>query len=97
MSGLGGKGSDIIAVEVISMPAVTVRNLSEETHRALRVRAALKGHSTEAEIRAILNDAVASQGRLLVGSALAEFGRQFGGIELDITRDPRPTEPTSFE
>ncbi len=79
------------------MPAVTVRNISEETHRALRVRAALKGHSTEAEIRAILNEAVAPRTRVLVGSALAEFGRQFGGIELDITRDPRPTEPASFE
>jgi len=33
------------------MASVTVRNLSDETHRALRVRAAMHGHSTEAEIR----------------------------------------------
>ena len=35
------------------MPAVTVRNLPEETHRALKVRAAHNGRSTEAEIRRI--------------------------------------------
>ena len=34
------------------MPAVTIRNLSEETHRALKVRAAQHSRSTEAEIRA---------------------------------------------
>ena len=33
------------------MPAVTIRNLSEETHRALKLRAAHHGRSTEAEIR----------------------------------------------
>ncbi len=33
------------------MPVVTVRNLSEETHIALKLRAAQYGRSTEAEIR----------------------------------------------
>lgn len=32
------------------MPVVTVRNLSEETHRALKLRAAQHGRSIEAEI-----------------------------------------------
>jgi plasmid stability protein len=32
------------------MASVTVRNLSDEVHRALRVRAATHGRSTEAEI-----------------------------------------------
>ena len=36
------------------MSSITVRNLPEETHRALRVRAAMAGRSTEAEVRAIL-------------------------------------------
>ena len=36
------------------MPAVTIRNLSDETHRALKVRAAHHSRSTEAEMRAIL-------------------------------------------
>lgn len=36
------------------MPAITVRNLPEGTRRALRLRAAQHGRSTEAEVRAIL-------------------------------------------
>lgn len=33
------------------MAMLTVRNLPDEVHRALRVQAALHGHSTEAEVR----------------------------------------------
>ena len=40
------------------MSVVTVRNLPEETHRALKLRAAQHGRSTEAEIREILEGAV---------------------------------------
>jgi hypothetical protein len=31
-----------------------------------------------------------------LGSQLAALGRRYGGIELDITRDPRPAEPADF-
>ncbi|HEX5314163.1 MAG TPA: Arc family DNA-binding protein, partial [Gammaproteobacteria bacterium] len=55
------------------MPAVTVRNLPAETHRALKLRAARHGRSTEAEIRAILEDATIAENRLKIGSALAGF------------------------
>ena len=78
------------------MAAVTVRNLSEETHRALKVRAAQNGRSTEAEIRRILEDAVSPDAATGLGSQLAALGRRFGGIELNITRDPRPAEPADF-
>ena len=78
------------------MPAVTVRNIPEETHRALKLRAALNGRSTEAEIRVILDEAVAPESRLKIGSELAAFGRRYGGIELSVTRDPRPAEPADF-
>ncbi|MFN0317838.1 MAG: FitA-like ribbon-helix-helix domain-containing protein, partial [Burkholderiales bacterium] len=40
------------------MAVVTVRNLPEEIHRALKLRAAKHGWSTEAEIRKILEEAV---------------------------------------
>ena len=40
------------------MAMLTVRNLPDEVHRALKARAASRGHSTEAEVRAILADAV---------------------------------------
>ncbi|MEO8060540.1 MAG: plasmid stability protein [Burkholderiales bacterium] len=77
------------------MPAVTVRNLSEETHRALRLRAAQQGRSTEAEIRQILEQAV--QPTLRLGSALAQIGRDLGGVELALQRDPTPVDAARFE
>lgn len=77
------------------MSAVTIRNLPEETHRALKLRAAQHGRSTEAEIRAILEQAVLPAERLKVGSELAAFGQLF---ELgEFPRDPSPTEPAVFE
>jgi len=79
------------------MPAVTVRNIPEETHRALKLRAAQNGRSTEAEIRLILEESVAPRPRLKIGSELAAFGRRYGGIELNLKRDRRPIEPADFE
>ena len=35
------------------MPAITIRNISDETHRALKARAASHNRSTEAEVRAM--------------------------------------------
>jgi plasmid stability protein len=78
------------------MPAVTIRNLSAETHRALKLRAARHGRSAEAEVRAILDEAVRPKERLKLGAELAAFGRRFGGVDLETTRDPPPTEPASF-
>ena len=61
------------------MPVVTVRKLPAETHRALKLRAAQHGRSTEAEIRAILEEAVRPKTRVKIGSELAAFGQRFGG------------------
>lgn len=79
------------------MAAITVRNLPEEVHRALRVRAAMHGRSTEAEIRDILETAVRPGGRIKLGSLLAEIGRKAGGFDLQVERDKSPDEPMSFE
>jgi plasmid stability protein len=79
------------------MAVVTVRNLPEETHRALRLRAAEHGRSTESEIRAILEHAVRPEGRLKIGSALAAFGRRFGGLNLNVVRDESSPRLASFE
>lgn len=84
------------------MAAVTIRNLSEETHRALKIRAAQHNRSTEAEIRAILEAAVRPEGRLRLGTALAEMSRKLGITNADVdalgealgeTRDGTPAEP----
>lgn len=79
------------------MPVVTVRNLPEATHRALKLRAARHGRSTEAEIREILEDAVRPAARLKIGSELAAFGQRFDEIDIDIVRDPAPVDPARFE
>jgi plasmid stability protein len=79
------------------MSVVTVRNLPEATHRALKVRAAQHGRSTEAEIREILEEAVRPEVRVKIGSELAAFGERFGGIDLDIARDQTPAKAAIFE
>ncbi|TGN98231.1 MULTISPECIES: FitA-like ribbon-helix-helix domain-containing protein [unclassified Burkholderia] len=79
------------------MPVITVRNLPDEVHRALRIRAAQHGRSTEAEVRDILEQAVRPGGRPRLGTLLAEIGREAGGIDLEVQRDQSPTDPMSFE
>jgi antitoxin FitA len=79
------------------MPVVTVRNLPDETHRALKLRAAEHGRSTEAEIREILEEAVRPAARVKIGSELAAFGQRFGGLDFDIAPDESPIEPADFE
>ena len=79
------------------MAAVVIRNLPEATHRALKRRAKAHGRSTEAEIRDILEGVVKPKEYESIGDALAAFGRRYGGIELDITRDKTPPEPIDFE
>jgi plasmid stability protein len=76
------------------MTAITIRNLPEETRRALRQRAAEHGRSTEAEIRAILQEAVRPPVGL--GAALQAIGRDVGGVELDAPRSADAPEPASF-
>jgi antitoxin FitA len=84
------------------MPILTVRNVPEEVHRALRVRAAMHGRSTEAEVRVILESAVKPEQRIRMGDALAELGRRVGLTNEDFAafdkiRDKAPAEPMRFE
>lgn len=77
------------------MSAITVRNLSQETHRALKARAAAHGRSTEAEVRAILDAAVAPVDRVELGSLLSSM-RGRTGVDLDIGRGQDPREPVDL-
>jgi antitoxin FitA len=79
------------------MPAINVRNLSEATHRALRIRAARHGRSTEAEVRAILDEAVRPITSMKIGSMLSAIGAKFGRTALNFDRDRTPPDPASFE
>ncbi len=67
------------------MAAVSVRDLDETVRERLRVRAAQHGRSMEAEIRAILTDAVTppTDPRGLAQALLARFG-ELGGAELEL-------------
>ncbi len=84
------------------MPAVTIRNLSEEVHRALKLRAAHHGRSIEAEMRDILESAVRPAERMRLGSALSALSRKAGLTNADFgaleqARDKEPATPMSFE
>jgi antitoxin FitA len=84
------------------MPAVTIRNLSAEVHRALKLRAANHGRSTEAEMRDILEAAVRPANRLRLGSALSALSRDAGLTNADFEglvpeHDRKPAAPMSFE
>ena len=84
------------------MAMLTVRNLPNEVHRALRVLAAQHGRSTEAEVREILAAAVKPATRLRLGDALAALGRDIGLTNddfeaLDGTTDKAPAQPLRFE
>ena len=77
------------------MSSVTVRNLPDATHRALKLRAAQHGRSTEAEIRNILETAVLP--KLGIGTELAAIGRSLSGVDLDFGRDATPVDMARFE
>lgn len=84
------------------MAILTVRNLPDHVHRALRVRGALHGRRTEAEVREILSSAVRPESRVRVGDALAALGRKVGLTNedfelLNLTYDKTPAEPPRFE
>lgn len=84
------------------MPSITVRNVPDEVHRALRVLAARHGRSAEAEIRDILERAVKPERRVRLGDALASLGREIGLSNEDFAvfekvRDNTPAEPPGFE
>ena len=79
------------------MAAVTIRNLTEEAHRAIKQRARAHGVSTEAEMRSILEQAVIPKERIKFGTAIYEMSRAFGGVDLDIRRDPSPGDYATFE
>ncbi|MCL2716812.1 MAG: Arc family DNA-binding protein [Alphaproteobacteria bacterium] len=84
------------------MAMLTVRNLPDEVHRALHVRAASHGRSMEAEVRAILAEVVKPERRVRMGDALASLGRQVGLTTEDFDvlekhRDKTPAEPMSSD
>jgi antitoxin FitA len=60
----------------LTVARLTVRNLPDGVHRALRERAAHRGHSMEAEVREILESSVQVESSTKLGSMLADIGRR---------------------
>jgi plasmid stability protein len=85
-----------LLAEVLVMAAVSIRNLDDTVRERLRVRAAAHGRSMEAEMRAILVEAVREptddEGLL---EALAARFDELGGVELDLP--PRSTAPRAVD
>lgn len=69
---------DVIPPEDAIMADVTRRSLSDEAHRALKLRAAQHNCSTEAGMRAILEAAVSPEVRPLLGTALTATSQEMG-------------------
>jgi plasmid stability protein len=80
------------------MPTLTVRNLAEETHRALRLHAARNGRSTEAEVRAILEETVRPAERLKISSEIHRIASEAGNMYgLEISRERSEIQGADFE
>ena len=84
------------------MPSITVRNVPDEVHRALRLRAARHDRSAAAEIRAILEQTLKPEGRVKLGSLLVDIGRKIQLSDEDFAvfeqaRDKTPVKPPGFE
>lgn len=77
------------------MTTLTIRKISDEVHRALKVRAAANGRSTEAELRLIVEAAVKPPVNL--AESLQKIGQSLGGIEIEFPRDKRPFKVPHFE
>lgn len=82
--------------EVMTVSAVSIRNLDDRVKERLRLRAARHGRSMEAEMRAILTEAVSEPGeeKGLVPMLMERFG-ELGGVELDLparTVQPRAAD-----
>lgn len=63
------------------MAVLTIRNLPDEVRERLRRRAALAGHSMEAEVRSILERASAEQEQRQSAEALRDWVRKHYGSD----------------
>jgi len=84
------------------MAMLTVRNLPDDIHRALKLQAAKHGRSAEAEVREIIAQAVKPPSRLLMGDAMMQLARDAGITDADVDtllqqQNNTPAQPLSLE
>lgn len=68
------------------MSTLTIRKVDDDVKHRLQVRAARNGRSMEAEVRAILDEAVSDSvgDDVSLGAVMADFRRRTGGLELGL-------------
>jgi len=84
------------------MPSLTIRNVPDEVHRAIKVMAARHGNSVEAEMRDILETVARPPQRVKLGTLLFEAGRKINLTAEEFAlfesmRDHEPARAASFE
>jgi plasmid stability protein len=79
------------------MAAVSIRNLDDTVRERLRIRAAAHGRSMEAEMRAILVEAVRepADDEGILGALVERFD-ELGGIDLDLPSRSVPPRAVDF-
>jgi plasmid stability protein len=82
---------------VIAVAAISVRDLDDTVARQLKLQAARHGRSMEAEVRAILTNAVAAGGdsESNLAQAIRERFAALGGVDLEI--QPRSDMPRAAD
>ena len=78
------------------MGSMTVRNIPDEIHEELKERASKNNRSAEAEVRALIAEAIVSSASGGFGSRLRERFSDILGDELDVSRDKTPAEPAQI-
>ena len=71
------------------MTTLTIRNVDIAVKEQLRVRAARRGRSMEAELRSILSDALSGEGEPNLAERIRRRFAPLGGVDLE----PHPPVP----
>lgn len=75
------------------MGNMSIRNLPEETHAALKLRAKSNKRSAEAEVRALLVETFVAETEGGFGTRLRSCFKYVQGEELDVERDKSAARP----
>ncbi len=76
------------------MASLSIRKLDKEAYEQLRIQAATHGVSMEEEARQIIYQAVAAPKRIT--NVFQQYFGHTNGIDLDISDQRKPHEPTDF-
>jgi plasmid stability protein len=85
-----------LPAEVMAVTAISIRNLDSNVKARLRIRAAEHGRSMEAEIRAILAEAVTEERPAGLFDAIRAVSLEHGGVDLELPRRNRRQRPVQL-